>query len=202
MGEYNRWPTVTDAAGVTPTERGAQPMAGNGTQGGTEPAEAAGSGSIFKWETLKEIGPEHLDYETPVPGKVYEVELTSGKTVQVWRADDGQQYFCHGLTFGGKEAPGGPVSPLGGDVPTILQEHYQLVPEEQARAGDVLVWRDDANDVKHSAILTHPVLARGKQYLDDSARLQTKDGMEPETNVSLGDLINDYAEAYNTFRRK
>jgi hypothetical protein len=76
---------------------------------------------IFKWETLREVGPYDLRYAVPVPGKLYEVELTSGPGVQVWRASDGQQYFCHGLTFGGKEAPGGPISPFSGrPVETIM----------------------------------------------------------------------------------
>ncbi len=177
-------------------------MADNGAQDETDPDEGARGEPVFNWGTLREIEPETLSYEESVPGKVFEVELTSGKSVQVWRAEDGEQYFCHGLSFGGKEAPGGPVSPFGSEVPTILREHYQSVPEEQVRAGDLLVWRGDANEVKHSAVLTGPVIAPGKNHLDDAARLQTKNGIKPEANVSLGELINDYGEAYNTFRKK
>jgi hypothetical protein len=61
--------------------------------------------SVFKWETLKEVGPHTLPFKEPVSGKVLEVELTSGHKVEVFRADDGLFYFCHGLTFGGKDAP-------------------------------------------------------------------------------------------------
>src|SRR4051812_41202822 len=67
-----------------------------------------------KWETMKEIGPHELKYkDRTVSGKTIELELTSGAMVRVWRADNGQKYFCHGLTFGGKEALGGVISPLG-----------------------------------------------------------------------------------------
>jgi hypothetical protein len=40
---------------------------------------------LFKWETLREIGPLTLPYEEPVSGKVLEVELAGGPTVRVWR---------------------------------------------------------------------------------------------------------------------
>jgi hypothetical protein len=159
---------------------------------------------IFKWDTLREGGQETLRYETgAIPGKICEIELTSGQKVHVWRSDDGQQYFCHGLTFGGKEAPGGAISPYGKEVPTILSGHYDLVPEGQAKAGDILVWRGaDASDIVHSAVLTDPFVAQDKNYLDYSTRLQSKNGSKPEANLTLEALIVDYGESYNTYRRK
>jgi len=156
---------------------------------------------------MRELGSRALTYEghPPRPGKAYEVELTSGQKIRAWRADNGEDYYCHGLTFGGKEAPGGLVSPFGDDIPTILREHYQLVEKEaHARAGDILVWRGvEANDVIHSAILTDPVMAQGKDYLDYSTRIQTKNGIEPETSMTLQRLVEDYyGESYNIYRRK
>jgi hypothetical protein len=160
--------------------------------------------SDFRWETLREIGPHDLGYAPVVPGKMCEVELTSGATVQAWRADDGQQYFCHGLTFGGKGAPGGPISPFTGRaVETILQHHYQLVTEAEAKPGDILVWRGIAPDTTpHSAVLTDVVMAPGKSYLDEATRLQSKNGMLPEQNLLLAALIRNYGESYNVFRRR
>jgi hypothetical protein len=159
---------------------------------------------LFKWETLREIGPHDLGYAPPVPGKMCEVELTSGATVQAWRADDGQQYFCHGLTFGGKDAPGGPISPFTGRaVETILEHHYEPVPEAEAKPGDILVWRGVAPDTTpHSAVLTDMIIVAGKTYLDDATRLQSKNGMLPEQNLPLRGLIRDYGESYNVFRRR
>jgi hypothetical protein len=161
--------------------------------------------SIFKWDTMKETGPRELQYQDrTVPGKIFEVELTSGEKVQVWRADNGQEYFCHGLTFGGKEAPGGAISPLGDQVPTILRGHYEAIPEDQARAGDIIVWQGaGAKDIAHSAIITDPIVTAGKNYLHDETRLQTKNGLLPETNMPLGQLIREfYGEAYNAFRTR
>jgi hypothetical protein len=160
---------------------------------------------MFKWDTMTEVGPHDLSHQgKPVPGKMYRIELTSGKTIEVWQSDEGGQYFCHGLTFGGKEAPGGPISPYTGKpVETILQEHYRMIPDAQAHAGDILVWHGVAPETTpHSAILTDPILAEGKSYLDLTARLQTKNGLSPETNMTLEEIIAIYGESYNAYQRR
>jgi hypothetical protein len=160
--------------------------------------------SLFRWETLKEVRPYTLLYEQPVPGTVLEVELIGGAKVRVWRADNRQDYFCHGLTFGGKGAPGGPVSPLSDHVSTILRGHYEKIPEGEATIGDILVWRGiDDDDILHSAILVEPVKVPGKTYLDYASGLRTKNGMEPEVTMTLERLIDPYyGESYHAYRRK
>jgi hypothetical protein len=162
---------------------------------------------LFKWETMRELGPRILPYEQPVHGTVFEVELISGPKIQVFRADDGLFYFCHGLTFGGKQAPGGAVSPFSGqDVRTILDNHYRLVvPETMAVPGDILVWRGLGEDTPHSAILTEPIIQQGKNYLAYSSKVQTKNGRLPETEMSLERLTGDefiYGDSFQVFRRK
>jgi hypothetical protein len=162
---------------------------------------------LFNWGTLRDVGPWVLAYAEPVHGRILEVELTSGPRIQVFRADDGQFYFCHGLTFGGKQAPGGAVSPFSGrDVRTILDNHYWHVdPESGAVPGDILVWRGLAPDTPHSAILTEPVVLPGKDYLDDSSKVRTKNGRLPEVEMTLGQLTGDeflYGGSFHVFRRK
>jgi hypothetical protein len=160
---------------------------------------------MFKWATLREAGADVRRLQSEeIPGKVYEVELTTGAKIEVWRADDGRQYFCHGLTFGGKEAPGGAVSPYGKEVPVILRAYYTPVPESAVETGDILVWRGlDPNDIIHSAIVTEAARDEGRADLDYSTRLQTKNGFEPETNMTLRQLVDEfYGESYNTYRRK
>jgi hypothetical protein len=168
-------------------------------------AQASEPESIFKWETLKEIRACTLNYKSRVPGRACEVQLTSGRMVEVWRADDGQSYFCHGLTFGGKDAPGGPVSPFSGeDVNTILQNHYLLIdPESAACPGDIFVWRGPGDDTPHSAVLLEPIVAPGGSRLDYTSKLRTKNGIKPETTMTLEQLIADYyGETYVVYRRK
>jgi hypothetical protein len=46
---------------------------------------------VFKWDTLTAMGPHDLPYAQPVPGITYEVELTSGQKIRVWRSKDSQQ---------------------------------------------------------------------------------------------------------------
>ena len=47
---------------------------------------------IFQWETMHEVRPLTLHYEEAVYGKVFEVELTSGPKIRVFRADHAGRY--------------------------------------------------------------------------------------------------------------
>jgi hypothetical protein len=179
----------------------------HGPEGVVMPADVSEPEPIFKWETLREVGPRMLPYEPPVHGTVVEVALASGPKIRGFRAEEGQFYFCHGLTFGGKQAPGGAVSPFSGqDVRTILDNHYRLVdPESVAVRGDILVWRGLGEDTPHSAILTEPVVVRGQNLLDFSSKVQTKNGRLPEAGMTLERLIGDeftYGDSFQVFRRK
>jgi hypothetical protein len=167
-------------------------------------SEREGHTPIFRWDTLKEVGPHDLGYRPIVPGKMMEVALTSGTVVRVWRSADGMQYFCHGLTFGGKDAPGGPVSPYtGASVEAVLREYYESIPEAEARAGDILVWRGIAPETTpHSAVLSDVVRLPGEGYLHESSRLRSKNGMLPEGEFALQELWAAYGESYGCYRRK
>lgn len=163
------------------------------------------SESIFRWETLKEIERSDLNYADPVPGMNCEIELITGEAIEVWRALDRQQYFCHGLTFGGRECPEGPISPWSGrPVATILNALYEFVePESDARSGDILVWRGiDLGSTPHSAIISQVSVSGEDEFLDDiTTMMQTKNGMASEVIVALESLFADYGESYNVYRR-
>ncbi len=171
------------------------------------PADPIEPVPIFKWESMREIGRHTLRYEQPVHGTVFEVELVSGPMIRVFRSDDGQFYFCHGLTFGGKEAPGGAVSPFSGkDVRSILDNHYRLVaPESDAVRGDILVWKGLDDDTPRSAILSEPIIRERRGHLDYSTKVQSKNGRLPETEMTLDRLTGDefiYGDSFDVFRRK
>jgi hypothetical protein len=162
---------------------------------------------IFKWETMREVRTDTLPFKEPVQGRIFEVELTRGHKVKVFRADDGRFYFCHGLTFGGKEVSGGAVSPFSGkDVRTILDHHYELVdPQSAAVAGDILVWTGSGDETPHSAILTGPVVQPGRDFLDYSSQVRSKNGKLPEATMTLQRLVDgpeSYGESYAVYRRK
>jgi hypothetical protein len=161
--------------------------------------------TIFKWHTLKELSARDFKYRGGVvTGKVLEVELTSGRNVRVWRAENGSDYFCHGLTFGGKDAPSGPVSPFGDYVPVILQGHYEKIAERDSQPGDIVIWHGvDESDVVHSAVLTHPIASSQTDSLDYASRLQSKNGMLSEASSTLEILVeNYYGESYVVYRKK
>jgi hypothetical protein len=163
--------------------------------------------SVFRWETLREIGPDLLPFAKPVHGFELEVELISGSRVHVFRAEDGRFYFCHGLTFGGKDAPGGAVSPYSGKaVTTILAELYDLVaPESAATAGDVVVWHDLSRRPVHTAVLLKPIVMQGDNRLDYASLLRSKNGNQLESDTTLEQLAasdDGYGESYAVYRRR
>jgi hypothetical protein len=161
--------------------------------------------TIFKWDSVRELGPHRLPFRDPVHGRALEIELTSGHRVRVFRADDGQFYFCHGLTFGGKDAPGGALSPFSGpDVLTILDNHYTpLDAEASGVTGDILVWRGPDDETPHSAILIDPIVQTGTDYLAYTSLLRSKNGKLPEATVTLGSLVSgpdSYGESFRVYR--
>ena len=136
-----------------------------------------------------------------------EVELVSGNRIRVFRADDGVSYFCHGLTFGGKDAPGGDVSPYSGAaVKTILDDFFVLiVPEANVVASDIVVWQNADKEATHTAILLRPVIDPTTDRLDYASLLRSKNGRLPELDVTLESLVfgeEGYGESYRIFRRR
>ncbi len=170
-------------------------------------AAAAKQDSIFRWETLRVIRPRVLRYKEPVHGFQLEVELITGSRIEVFRSDDGQFFFCHGLTFGGKDAPGGAISPFSGsDVAKILSDFFvRIEPETAAVEGDKAIWHDADGSPMHSAILTKRIVTEGENRLDELAEFRTKNGKFPETTETLRKLTDgpeSYGEAYFIYRHR
>ncbi len=163
------------------------------------------STSLFAWDSLVEIASHDLRYPTRlVRGKACEIRLTSGTAIKVWQSEDGQEYFCHGLTFGGKERPGGAVSPFSGQpVQALLRDFYARVPEAQAAAGDIVVWRGlDPDTTPHSAILADVGLVEGKELDLAATRLRTKNGLLTEALLALDELVGTYGDSFDVYRKR
>jgi hypothetical protein len=158
---------------------------------------------MFQWDTLRDAGRHIIPFKDPIVGRIAEVALTNGPVVRAFRADDGLFYFCHGLTFGGKTAPGGPISPFSGpDVQTILRHQYQQkVNEAEAIPGDILVWFGAGTETPHSAILSTVALDSSGDLLDYTTILRSKNGKLPEGSYSLEQLIDEYGHDFRVFRR-
>lgn len=165
-------------------------------------------GAIFRWETLQVITACLLRFEEEeIHGVTMEVELISGRRVNIFRPDDGVSYFCHGLTFGGKDAPGGAVSPYSGaSVRGILDDFFIVVsPESAAVTSDIVVWTDADGDPIHTAILLMPIVASDLNRLDYATILRSKNGRRAEGDVTLESLVasdESYGESYRVYRRR
>jgi hypothetical protein len=172
--------------------------------GTREPAVVRQQGAGIDWESLRPIGPEVAD---GIPGTRSVGRTHAGEGVAVWKGENGE-YFCHALTFGGKEAPRGPFSPHAEAVDTLLAagRGYRPVEVHEARAGDVVVWRDRSTDrVLHSALLVNVEVyqSRGQSFFDDvTTTLRSKNGANAPEGISiLLDLDAQYGTTRSVFRK-
>jgi hypothetical protein len=131
---------------------------------------------------------------------VWEVKTSKGHTIQVTKLIAGQaaragtdpSYICHGLSFGGTNAPGGPFSPVdGAAAKTILADAFKQTP--RPGIGDLIVFYDPDGNVKHTAVVigTYPVLV-----------LVTKNGIAPLTEMTIFELIQLYGDSFEFRTRK
>jgi hypothetical protein len=72
---------------------------------------------IFKWETMREVRTDTLPFKEPIQGRIFEVELTRGHKVNVFRADDGRFYFPMACIAG---------SSSGGQYPCLKRRRYAI----------------------------------------------------------------------------
>jgi hypothetical protein len=108
-------------------------------------------------------------------GDVLQGATDAGTPLSIWKPDDGVTYWCHGFTFGGSTARGGPYSLWGSDVPTVLRDDgWKPQPSCLAQAGDILVfWQN--GDVTHSGRIT-AVSAPGAHVDENASMLASKPG--------------------------
>jgi len=87
-------------------------------------------------------------------GTVYLATTDGGSPIGIWKPDDKVTYWCHGFTFGGGRAAGGPFSVHGGHVQAILDdEGWYRIASCHARPGDILVHTNDSVPITHTGII-------------------------------------------------
>ncbi len=164
------------------------------------------STDLFRWDTLRVVGPQSLWYPLNVSGSIVEAELVDrpGTWISAWKPDDGVTYFCHGLTFGGSQAPGGPVSPISSNsIQTIVGASFREIGNESlARPGDIVVWTDPITGVvNHSAIVFDVRIDRIRNCLDLDAEFLSKEGIDPLRIVNLDEMSQTYGGMYKVYLR-
>jgi hypothetical protein len=140
----------------------------------------------------------------------YEVPLRAGTpTIKVYKRTGGPvapgtepEYNCHGYTFGGRTAPGGPFIINPDQVPTILKHGYDAIGESDVKPGDIAVFWLGAQ-AAHSAVVKE-VRRRADGSLDPSGTtFKTKNGQMPFADgMPLEKLRDLYPKTTITYYRR
>ncbi len=152
------------------------------------PASASIDSTVIRrviWSPNVDSGKKSRPWGSRGPnGKVLRATTDAGTPIDIWKPDDGQTYWCHGFTFGGTTAPGGPYSLWGQDVPTVLRDDgwQPQVDSCAARPGDILVLEGN-QPVTHSGIVGS-VTGSGGGVDESASILESKWGSGPQTTTS------------------
>jgi hypothetical protein len=173
------------------------------------PPPPAAPAPLIDWEKAKPVGDPFPTkyYGTP---QRYEVPLRGGAaTIKVYKRTGGPvapgtepEYNCHGYTFGGRTAPGGPFLINNDQVPTILKHGYDAIGESDVKPGDIAVFWLGAQAV-HSAVVKE-VRRTPSGSLDPSGTtFRTKNGrMRLEDGMPLEKLRDVYPKTTITYYRR
>lgn len=121
-------------------------------------------------------------------------DYSTSQDVVIWVPDDGQTYWCHGYTFGGKDAPGGPYSTYGREVQEkiLSMDGWRPNPSCQAAGDDILVFYNDKYQISHSGIIREVVLKlESERFCTDSILRLVIDNLLTLKNGSRGPRTNE-----------
>jgi hypothetical protein len=132
-----------------------------------------------KWNPNTSTGRVSYPWGTGPSGDILEAATDAGTSMEIWRPHNGTTYWCHGYTFGGSTAKGGPYSIWGKTVPTVLKDDgWQQVYSCLAQAQDILVFFDGGGKALHTGIVRN-VSAPGSAIDEGASTLQSKWGQQP-----------------------
>ncbi len=132
-----------------------------------------------KWNPNTRTGRVSRPWGTGPSGDILEAATDAGTSIEIWRPHNGTTYWCHGYTFGGSSAKGGPYSMWGRTVPTVLNDDgWQQVYSCLAQAQDILVFFDGGGRAMHSGIV-RSVSAPGSAIDEGASTLESKWGQQP-----------------------
>ena len=148
-----------------------------------------------KWNPNKATGEVSFPWGTGPSGDVHKAATDAGTPIEIWRPHDGTTYWCHGYTFGGASAKGGPYSLWGDVVPTVLQDDgWKQTYSCMAQPKDILVFWDDKGLVTHSGIVRGVSPPGGGQVNDAASTLESKWGNGSHNTSSWETNAKDYGK--------
>jgi hypothetical protein len=128
-----------------------------------------------QWNPNVDTGQKIKPWGTGADGKKLTAKTDAGTPIDIWKPDDGTTYWCHGFTFGGNTAAGGPYSIWGRDVPKVLNDEGWGPQDSCAsKRGDILVFAG-TDPCTHSGIIRNAVNSSGGVD-EDASMLDSKWG--------------------------
>lgn len=113
-------------------------------------------------------------------GEMLKAKTDKTESLDIWRPCDRATYWCHGFTFGGSSALGGPYSVFGSDVSKILKDDgWKSIPACKARPNDILVFYNAKREVTHSGIVRSSVVGPNEVVDEGGSMLESKWGAYP-----------------------
>jgi len=146
-----------------------------------------------KWHPNTATGTKSAPWGPGRPvGSVLKGKTDAGTSIDIWHPDDGATYWCHGYTFGGKTAKGGPYSVWGESVPTILADDgWKPTYSCMAQPSDIMVFRDAKGQVAHSGII-RTVSSMAGQVDEAKSTVESKWGYGAHNTGSWETNANSY----------
>jgi hypothetical protein len=152
-----------------------------------------------RWNPNVDTGKKVKPWGSGADGKILTANTDAGTPINIWKPDDGQTYWCHGFTFGGNTATGGPYSLWGQDVPTVLNDDGWSPQTDScvAKPGDILVF-NGGKPITHSGVIQSAANSSGGVD-EDASMLDSKWG-EGAQNTSSWAANANYGE-YRCFSK-
>jgi hypothetical protein len=152
-----------------------------------------------KWSTARDTGRDSFPWGTGPKGDIFEVQTDAGTRIPVWKPHDGSTYWCHGYTFGGARASGGPFSIWGESVPRVLADDgWMRASSCVAQRNDILVFA--AGGVAHSGIV-HSTSEPGGIVDENASELDSKWGQLALNRSSWAANVTQYGR-YQVFSKQ
>jgi hypothetical protein len=148
----------------------------------------------MQWNTARDTGELYMWGD--IAGHIIMVNTDAGTPVVAWKPLQGNAFWCHGFTFGGSSAPGGPYSLDGDAVPTVLRDdRWRRVCPADAQGGIAVFSR--GGHVLHSGFITKVNPGNGA-FDPATSLLLSKEGMDPMALKPFQGYVAPYGD-YETF---
>ena len=196
QNNHNRWYDASvgrwlsqDPIGFDGADDNLYRYCGNSAPEGLDPA------GLVDWTPIELLDAHNTPWENdPEVGEAWSAKTDKGRTITIWKPANGTTYWCHGFTFGGSSAKGGPFSVWGQDVPKILEDDgWKQVSGATAKPKDIVVFYDAKGGVAHTGILAQ-VAAPGAKLDEAKTTVDSKEGKRDRSTKSLGALVKEYGE--------